>query len=163
MLIRDEDAATYKLVRKRTLTEGDILAEAEQILRRRMERQGTLSSPQESAAFLRMRLAHMESEHFTAIWLDNRHRVVAIETLFTGTLDGASVYPREVVRSALAHNAAAVIFSHNHPSGLPEPSAADVAITRTLKQALDLIGVRMLDHIVVGTEGTVSLAARGLC
>ncbi len=95
-------------------------------------------------------------------WLDNRHHVIAVEKLFNGTIDGASVYPREVVRSALRHNAAAAVAAHNHPSGNLEPSAADRAITTRLREALALIDVRILDHIVVGAQQTTSMAERGL-
>ncbi len=122
-----------------------------------------LSSPGDSAAFLRAQLRDRAYEVFACLFLDNRHRVLAFEELFRGTLDGASVPPREVVRACLQHNAAAVILAHNHPSGVAEPSAADVALTQTLKQALDLIGVRVLDHLVIGSGTPVSLSQRGLC
>ncbi|EQD35998.1 DNA repair protein RadC, partial [mine drainage metagenome] len=122
-----------------------------------------LSSPGDSAAFLRAQLRDRAYEVFACLFLDNRHRVLAFEELFRGTLDGASVPPREVVRACLRHNAAAVILAHNHPSGVAEPSAADVALTQTLKQALDLIGVRVLDHLVIGSGAPVSLCQRGLC
>ena len=157
--VRSETPATY--VPQQT-DEDRILAQAEQILRRRMERQGTLSSPQDSADWLRMRLAPRDAEVFCVLFLDTRHRVLAFEEMFQGTLDGASVHPREIVRAALRHNAAAVILAHNHPSGNPEPSAADVVITQTLKQALDLVGCRVLDHLIAG-ETVTSLASRGLC
>lgn len=110
------------------MSETDVLAAAEDILRRRLERQGTLSSPRDSATFLRMRLSHLLHEEFHAVWLDSRYQILAVDKLFNGTIDGASVHPREVVRCALRHNAAAVIFAHNHPSGNPEPSAADRAL-----------------------------------
>lgn len=143
------------------LSEDEILAAAEDILRRRLERQGELTSPRDSEQFLRIRLGALQHEEFHCVYLDNRHRVIAVEKLFTGTIDGASVYPREVVRAVLRHNAAAVIFAHNHPSGVAEPSSADRAITRELRDALNLIAVRVLDHIVVG-ETTTSMAQRGL-
>ena len=95
------------------------------------------------------------------MFLDNRHRVISFDRMFNGTIDGASVYPREVVRAAINHNAAAVIFAHNHPSGVAEPSRADEQITRRLKDALALIDVRVLDHMIVGDE-VVSFAERGL-
>ena len=160
--VRSETAAVYRLSDAGREAEAEILARAEEILRRRMERQGALSSPQDSADWLRMRLAHRDSEAFCVLFLDTRHRVLAFEEMFQGTLDGASVHPREVVRAALRHNAAAVILAHNHPSGEPEPSAADRSITFELKQALALIGVRVLDHLVIGAH-VVSLASRGLC
>ncbi|HEX7338473.1 MAG TPA: DNA repair protein RadC [Rhodanobacteraceae bacterium] len=121
-----------------------------------------LARPDDSAAFLRARLRHLPYEVFACLFLDNRHRVLAFEELFRGTIDGASVHPREVVRACLTRNAAAVIFAHNHPSGVAEPSQADRAITRTLREALDLIGVRVLDHLVIGSGQPVSMAARGL-
>lgn len=122
-----------------------------------------LGSPAESAAFLRAQLRDRTYEVFAVLFLDNRHHVLAFEELFRGTLDGASVPPREVVRACLRHNAAAVILAHNHPSGVAEPSRADVTLTQTLKQALELIGVRVLDHLVIGTGVPVSLSQRGLC
>ena len=100
---------------------------------------------------------------FAALFLDTRHRALAFEELFRGTIDGAEVHPREVVRRALAHNAAAVIVGHNPPSGNPEPSAADRAVTAQLKQSLALVDVRLLDHFVIGDGVPVSLAARGWC
>ena len=102
-----------------------------------------------------------KAEKFCAAWLDNRHRLIAWEVLFTGTIGGSEVHPREVIRHALQHNAAAVIVAHNHPSGNPEPSQADREITRVLQQTLKLIEVRMLDHFVVGGGRYVSLAERG--
>ena len=121
-----------------------------------------LTSPRDSAAFLKAQLAHKPYEVFACLYLDNRHRVLAFEELFRGTLDGASVHPREVVRASLKHNAAAVILAHNHPSGIAEPSAADRNITRQLRDALQLVGVRVLDHLVVGAGEPTSMAARGL-
>ena len=106
-------------------------------------------------------LADYEHEVFALLMLDSRHRVIAFEEVFRGTLDGASVYPREIVKIALEHNAAALILVHNHPSGDPEPSMADRNLTTKLRDALNLVGVRTLDHIVVGNEGCVSLAELG--
>lgn len=122
----------------------------------------TLSSPDATRDYLRLLLAKRRNEIFGVLFLDNRHRVLCLEELFQGTLDGASVYPRVVVQRALACNAGAAILYHNHPSGLPEPSRADEAITGKLADALKLVDVRVLDHIIVGSEGTVSLAERGL-
>ena len=120
-----------------------------------------LSSPQASKDFVKLQLARYEHEVFACLWMDNRNRVINFNKLFRGTIDGASVYPREVVKAALKHNAAAVIFAHNHPSGVAEPSHADEQITKRLKEALALIDVRVLDHLVVGEE-VVSFAERGL-
>jgi DNA repair protein RadC len=121
-----------------------------------------LHNPRASGEFLRAQLRHLPYEVFGCLYLDNHHRVLAFEELFRGTVDGASVHPREVVRSCLRHNASAVIFAHNHPSGIAEPSKADQAITRELGEALKLVGVRVLDHLVIGSGEPVSMAARGL-
>jgi len=142
-------------------TEQDVLAAAEGILGERLKRQGSIGNPTDANDFLRMRLGALSHEEFHILWLDNRHRIIDCQKLFTGTIDGASIYPREVVRAALSVNACAAILAHNHPSGIAEPSAADRAITNELRDALRLIGVRILDHIVVGAE-CVSMAGRGL-
>ncbi len=118
--------------------------------------------PADTERFLMARLAELEHELFCCLFLDNRHRVLAFEPLFRGTIDGTSVYPREVVKEALAVNAAAVILAHNHPSGVAEPSQADERITRRLKAALELVDIRLLDHFVVGRGAVTSLASRGL-
>jgi len=141
-------------------TEQDVLAAAEGILKKRLERHGSIGSPTDATDFLRMRLGSLLHEEFHVLWLDNRHRILDCQKLFTGTVDGASIYPREVVRAALGINASAAILAHNHPSGIAEPSAADRAITNELRDALRLVGVRILDHIVVGAE-CVSMADRG--
>jgi DNA repair protein RadC len=112
--------------------------------------------------YLRARMRDYQHEVFACLYLDNQHRVMAMEELFQGTIDGAAVYPREVVKRCLHNNAAAVIFAHNHPSGLAEPSHADIAITNRLKIALNTIDVRVLDHVVVGRADVVSFAERGL-
>lgn len=122
----------------------------------------TLTNPRATREFLRMRLRDLPYEVFCCVFLDSRHRVIAFEELFRGTIDGASVHPREVVRQALARNAAAVILAHNHPSGFAEPSHADELITRRLKEALSLVDIRVLDHVVVGDAGCESFAERGL-
>lgn len=142
-------------------TEQDVLGAAEGILKERLARQGSIVSPTDASDFLRMRLGGLLHEEFHVLWLDNRHRILECQKLFTGTVDGASIYPREVVRAALSINASAAILAHNHPSGVAEPSAADRAITNELRDALRLVGVRILDHIVVGDE-CVSMASRGL-
>jgi DNA repair protein RadC len=127
-----------------------------------LQRGDALSSPADTRRYLTAKLRHYPHEVFACLFLDNRHRVIAYEELFRGTIDGASVHPREVVKRALDHRAAAVIFAHNHPSGAPEPSRADEAITRRLKDSLALIDVRVLDHFVVGDGEPVSFATRGL-
>lgn len=126
-----------------------------------LERGEALTDPQAAGRYFAQRLRGQPNECFAALFLDSRHRALAFEELFRGTVDGAEVHPREVVRRALVHNAAAVIVGHNHPSGSAEPSAADRAVTAQLKQALQLVDVRLLDHFVVGDGAPVSLAARG--
>ncbi|KAF1712694.1 hypothetical protein CSC70_02950 [Pseudoxanthomonas kalamensis DSM 18571] len=126
-----------------------------------LQRGSTLTDPASAGRYFAQRLRPLPHESFAALYLDSRHRALGFEELFRGTIDGAEVHPREVVRRALAHNAAAVIVGHNHPSGNPEPSSADRAITARLKQALGLVDIRLLDHFVVGDGPPVSLAARG--
>jgi len=158
-VVRSLTYTRYKLTGE--TTEQDVLAAAEGILKGKLERQGSIGNPTDATDFLRMRLGALLHEEFHVLWLDNRHRIIDCQKLFSGTIDGASIYPREVVRAALSVNACAAIFAHNHPSGIAEPSAADRAITNELRDALRLIGVRILDHIVVGAE-CVSMAGRGL-
>ncbi len=121
-----------------------------------------LTNPAVAGAFLQRRLGNRKQEVFGCLLLDNQHRYLSYEELFFGTIDGASVYPREVLRLVLQHNAAAVIFVHNHPSGLAEPSRSDVQLTQRLKTLLAEIDARVLDHLVVSTREVVSLANRGL-
>lgn len=121
-----------------------------------------LANPGTTRRYVTLKLAQREHEVFCAMFLDSQHRVIEFRELFAGTIDGASVFPREVVKAALAVNAAAVMFCHNHPSGEPTPSTADKQITRRLSDALALIDVRVLDHIVVGGTKTVSFAEAGL-
>jgi DNA repair protein RadC len=160
MGIAKDSKGNYRLTGK--TTEQDVLAAAEGILKAKLERLGSVGNPEDASDFLRMRLGGLLHEEFHVLWLDNRHRILDCQKLFTGTVDGASVHPREVVRAALTTNACAVIFAHNHPSGVAEPSAADRAITRELTEALRMVGVRVLDHIVVGAGSCVSMAGRGL-
>lgn len=127
-----------------------------------LQRGEALTSPESTRLYLAGQLREREREVFACLFLDNHHRVLAYEELFFGTLDGASVHPREVVRRVLNVNAAAVIFAHNHPSGIAEPSRADEYITRRLKEALSLIDVRVLDHMIIGDGDVVSLAERGI-
>ena len=107
-------------------------------------------------------MRHLGHELFCCLYLDNRHRVLRFDEMFRGTIDGTSVYPREVVKEALVINAAAVILAHNHPSGVAEPSQADERITRRLKSALELVDIRLLDHLIIGDGQTTSMASRGL-
>lgn len=145
-----------------TVTADEILAQARKILVTRHAPGQTLNSPCETREYLMHALAGLEHEVFAAIFLDNRHRILAFEILFQGTLNSTAVYPREVVKRALAHNAAAIVYAHNHPSGVAEPSRADELLTQRLKEALGLVDVRTIDHIVVGAGETVSFAERGL-
>lgn len=121
-----------------------------------------LSDPRATREFVRMRLRDLPHEVFCCVYLDSRHRVISFEELFRGTIDGASVHPREVVKQALARNAAAVILAHNHPSGVAEPSQADELITQRLKQSLALVDIKVLDHLIVGDGVCESFAERGL-
>ncbi len=127
-----------------------------------LRREGVLSSPEATRNYLKAQLRDRTYEVFVCLFLDTRHRVIAYEELFRGTIDGASVYPREVVKRALTHNAAAVIFAHNHPSGVAEPSQADRLITERLSSALALVEIRVLDHLIVGDGQPLSFAERGL-
>jgi len=126
-----------------------------------LQRGDALGSPADTRRFLLARLRDYPHEVFACLFLDNRHRVIEFSEMFRGTIDGTSVHPREVVKQALALNAAALIFAHNHPSGVAEPSHADLHLTRRLKDALALVEIRVLDHIVVGDGYSVSLAERG--
>lgn len=138
----------------------ELLARA---LNEEMQEGEVLSSPDKVRDFLRLRLAERPHEVFMVLLMDVQHRLLADVELFRGTLTQTSVYPREVVKLALGHNAAAVIFAHNHPSGVPEPSQADIHLTNALRQALSLVDVRTIDHIVVGGNASpVSFAERGL-
>lgn len=126
-----------------------------------IKRESALESPQAVRNFLKAQLRHQPHEVFACLFLDTKHRVLAFEPLFYGTIDGASVYPRQVVKRALAHNAAALILSHNHPSGVSEPSQADRMLTERLKDALALIDVRILDHFIVGDGEPLSMVEYG--
>ena len=145
------------------MTEDNIIDKALSILKERIRVPGvSISSPDDTISYLTLKLAECEHEKFCAMFLDNRHRLIAFKEMFNGTIDGASVHPREVVKLALQFNAAAVVFSHNHPSGDPEPSRADKQLTRRLTDALALIDIRVLDHVIIGGIQSVSFAGRGL-
>lgn len=141
------------------------LAAAHELVKRylqeELKRESALSDPAQTRHYLRVIFAGLEQERFVGLFLDSQHRVIASEVLAVGTLDAATVYPREVVKRTLDLGAAAVIFAHNHPSGVAEPSAADRALTERLKQALAMVDVRVLDHFVVGTPNVISFAERG--
>lgn len=131
-------------------------------LRERLRPGVVIGSPADSREFLLAALRDRPHEVFCCLFLDNRHRVITFDELFRGTIDAAAVYPREVVKQALARNAAAVILAHNHPSGIAEPSQSDQLITRRIRDALELVDIRLLDHFVIGDNTCVSLASRGL-
>jgi DNA repair protein RadC len=139
-----------------------VLEMARRALREKLDRGFALSSPQAVRDYLRLKLQDRPHEVFGVVFLDAQNRVLAVEELFRGTLTQTSVYPREVVKRALAHNAAAAIFAHNHPSGIAEPSRSDEALTIALRQALALVDVKVLDHFVIGGGTAMSFAERGL-
>ena len=143
-------------------TVEQILEAARQAIERKMQRGTSFTSPAAVKEDLRAKLAGFEHEVFAVLFMDTQHRLIEYAEMFRGTIDGASVYPRELVKEALRLNAAAVIVSHNHPSGNPEPSGADRALTQRLKEALGLVDVRVLDHVIVAGSDTTSLAERGL-
>lgn len=144
------------------LSELDVLEWAQSILEARFKRSNYLTNPSMVRGYLQAQLATEEREVFAIILLDSQHGVLGFEKLFYGTIDSASVYPREVIKTVLKANAAAVIIAHNHPSGNPEPSRADIALTTRLRDALNTIDVRLLDHLVVGGLEIVSFAEREL-
>ncbi|MCG8672676.1 MAG: DNA repair protein RadC [Pseudomonadales bacterium] len=131
-------------------------------LQESMDLKATVQGPEHAKRYLMSRLRHEPHEVFAGLFLDSQHRLIGYQELFRGTIDGASVYPREVVRKVMELNAAAVIFAHNHPSGVAEPSDADVRITKRLAQALALVEASVLDHMIVGDSEVISLAERGL-
>ncbi|KXS36652.1 MAG: DNA repair protein RadC [Halomonadaceae bacterium T82-2] len=155
-----ETAGTYRITD--TVTESELLNIAKAFARRRLAKGRKITQPALAFEYLQVLLQDYEHEVFSALFLDSQHRVICFEELFRGTIDSASVYPREVVKHALACNAAAVILVHNHPSGDPEPSDADRRITQRLKEALGLVEIRVVDHLVIGLDACVSFAERDL-
>ncbi|MGD7035162.1 RadC family protein [Methylotuvimicrobium buryatense] len=147
--------------RYRVANEEDVIFEAIQIYNRCFSKGEPLTSPEKARDCIKLKLAPFEYEVFACVFLDNQHKVIACDELFRGTIDSASVYPREVVKAALKYNAAALILAHNHPSGIGEPSQADKAITDKLKAALALVDIRVLDHFIIG-ETVYSFAENGL-
>jgi DNA repair protein RadC len=155
----------FAAIRAETLNEKEqtaVVALALEVLESRQALRSPMENPTVVRNYLRLQLSDRRTETFGVLFLDNRHRTLHTEELFHGTLDGCSVFPRVVVQRALEVNAAAVVFYHNHPSGSPEPSRADEALTRRLRDALATVDIRVLDHIVVGAQGDVSFAERGL-
>ena len=156
LLVRDVDG-DYRLAH-----DNEVLQAAQRLLLKQLHGGPLFTSPDEVRRFLQVKLAALEHEVFAVLMLDAQHCLIEYVELFRGTISQTSVYPREVVKEALARNAAAVILAHNHPSGLAEPSRADELLTQRLKSALELIDVRVLDHFIVGGHGTMSFAERGL-
>lgn len=156
LMVRDAQGR-YQLA-----TIDQILEAARQVIDQKMQRGAELTSPAAVKEYLRAKLAGFEHEVFAVLFMDTRHRLIEYKEMFHGTIDGASVYPREVVKEAMRLNAGAIVVSHNHPSGSPEPSAADRALTQRLMEALGLVDVRVLDHIIVAGNETASFAERGL-
>lgn len=161
------DASPTLLVREakgryRAAAADEIVQSAFALLAERLRSGDAMTTPDLVKDFVRVRLGAMEHEVFAVLFLDAQHRVIAFDPMFRGTLTQTSVYPREVVKESLRWNAAAVVLAHNHPSGTPEPSRADEHLTQALKAALQLVDVRVLDHIVVGAASVVSFAERGL-
>lgn len=149
--VKSEKHPEYK--NGETKKENDIISSALSILESRIKERGDfMEKPKDVENFLRIQFSGMEHESFCVMFLDNQHRMIAFEEMFKGTIDGSSVYPREVVKAALKHNAAAIILSHNHPSGVSTPSGADKRITKILVDALGLVDVRILDHIIIGDK-----------
>ncbi len=140
----------------------EIIAQALKIISRKFRRGSQLNDLEATKHFLQLKLADRRNEVFGCILLDNRHRIIAIRELFSGSINGTNVYPRVVVQQALEENAAAVIFFHNHPSGVSEPSTADKSITKKLKEILAIVDIRVLDHMVVGAGEVTSFAEEGL-
>ena len=145
-----------------TAEEMNIINQANAIIDSKINNNAAITSPDLAARLVRTQIAHLEHEVFLVIFLDNQNRLIAMDIMFRGTIDSSAVYPREVAKVALAHNAAAVIFAHNHPSGITDPSRADQVITQRLIEALALFDIRVLDHFIVGSGETFSFSERGL-
>jgi DNA repair protein RadC len=159
-LLRSEDALTYAASPQ---DHDSIIEQAITLLRLKLKAPGvSLTSPEATKRYLALRIAAQEREVFGCLWLNNQHQLIEDEVLFVGTIDGAPVYPREIVKACLARNAAAVLFYHNHPSGICEPSQADQSITQKLKISLQAIEVRVVDHIIIGGVEGYSFAEHGL-
>lgn len=158
MKAKSQERATYNVSNS---DEDRIIAQALEIIARRLKREAVFSSPKVVGEYFVMRSHELQREVFSVAFLDAQNRLIAIEELFHGTLDQAAVYPREIVRSALNHNAAAVVLHHNHPSGKPDPSRADELLTEKIKSVLETIEVRTLDHIITGGADWHSMAEHG--
>ena len=156
----DETNGTYSVIAP--VTENDILIMARRLAKNRLAKGRSIERPSSAFLYLQTLMGSYENEVFGSVFLDNQHRIICFEELFRGSINAANIYPREVVKRALSVNAAAVIFVHNHPSGEPEPSEADKRITVQLREALNLVEIRVLDHVVVGAKACISMAERGL-
>ena len=156
----DENSGTYTV--SEPVTERDILMMARQLAQNRLAKGCIIERPSSAFLYLQTIMGSYENEVFGSVFLDTQHRIICFEELFRGSINAANIYPREVVKKALSVNAAAVIFVHNHPSGDPEPSEADKKITVQLRETLNFIDVRVLDHIVIGAKECVSMTERGL-
>lgn len=154
--------ATGHYIVERPVSSDDILTQAKLFVADRLSPGTFISNPRDSSDYLAVQFSTLEHEVFACLFLDTRHRVLSYQELFRGTIDGCSVHPREIVKSALQKNAAAVIFAHNHPSGVAEPSQSDTRLTQRLKDALALVDVRVLDHLIVGGGDVISMAERGI-
>lgn len=144
------------------VTDEAVVGMALKILAQRVSKGSLLSNPDAVKNYLRVRFADLQHEVFCLLYVDKRHRLLACEEVSRGTIDGASVHPREIVKAALRHNAAGIVAAHNHPSNVAEPSHADELVTQRLKSALELVDIRLIDHLIVCNGGAVSLAERGL-
>jgi len=144
-----------------TVSADEIVTMAKRLLNKRFAKGRAMTEPKSSKDYLTLKLSHLEHEVFSILFLSNNHKIIAYEELFRGTIDAASVYPREVVKRALQLNAAALILAHNHPSGESSPSQGDIQITHKLQKALKMVDIRILDHIIIGSEEPVSLAELG--
>ena len=162
----EADSGTFCLTRGLGLAKYSQIQAAIELGKRYLQEnlggKDVLTSPNDTKDFLVAQLRAYQHEVFACLFLDNRHQIISFDEMFKGTIDGASVYPREVVKQALARNAAAVIFAHNHPSGVAEPSLADKNITQRLQEALKLVDIRVLDHFIIGDNTAVSFAELGL-
>lgn len=154
--------SAIKIVKLNESEKESLIALAFSVLQEQHKPGSVLQSPNQTRDYLRLRMMDHKAEVFGCLFLDNQHRVIETVEMFQGTIDGAAVYPRVVVQKALTLNAAAIMFFHNHPSGVAEPSRSDEAITRQLKEALALVDIRVLDHFIVTASESVSLAERGL-
>ena len=165
-IIKSEEHPDYNITpppgSSLTVSDDEIIQKALVILDSRLKTsEFTTTCPDDTKKYLRLKLQEQEREVFVCLYFDNRHQLIEYEELFYGTIDGASVYPREVVKRALQVNAAALIIAHNHPSGIAEPSQADINITHRIKHALQTVDIRLLDHLIVGGSSVTSLAETG--